>query len=185
MTDEAARDLRELLGAHDKYWVENRGAADHIVYEYNVCDRRVDSSTIEAVMSSRHGRHVSGLLVDARRATVRVRYTHDACAEPSAASNDRDLSDIGDVKIAGVSGDDLACVALAARKLGACTATGVRPSFEVEMETGGCQLFACKVSQWCGLSLHRCGIDVCVHMGEAEVSTRIEFGQRAAKRARR
>ena len=185
MSDEAARDLRELLGAHEKYWVENRGAGDHIVYEYDVSGRKMSNTTLDAVMSSRHGRHVSGLLIDALRSTVRVRYTHDACSNPSAASNDRNLSDIGDVKIAGVDDNNLACVALAARKLGACTATGVRPKFEVEMSTGGCQLFACNVSLWCGLSLHRCDMDVCVHAGEGEVSTRVEFDQRSSKRARR
>lgn len=185
MGDQVGRDLRELLGAHEKYWTENRGAADHIVYEFDMSGRQLDSNTIGDLMSSAHGRHVAGMLLDTSRATARVRYTHDPCDDPRVASEHRDRQDIGPVNIAGVDGANADRIAYAARTLAACTATGVHPSFEVEMGTNNCRLFACGASQWCGLSLHRCDLSATVHIGDVEVSTVVELEQRNAKRARR
>ena len=178
--DTLAVDIRGLLGAGDRYWVENASDGEQVI-EYT----RSGRMPVECLRSVRekHPR-VVGINADVSRCAIRVRVADEAC-EPQLASDSSPLHE-SDVKIGKIPGvDNPSGVRKCALALAHCTATGVVPSFEAEISRDTLTLFACTAPQYCGLSLLEMEQPVVIDFDAKEIEAVVDMEQQSSKRQRR
>ena len=178
--DTLAVDIRGILEAGDRYWVEDASDGDQVI-EYT----RSGRLPIECLRRVRERQpRVLGINVDVSRGAIRVRVGEEA-SEPKLASDSSPLRE-SDVKISKIVGvDNPSTVRHCALALARCTATGVVPSFEAEISRDTLTLFACTAPQYCALSLLEMEHPVVVDFNAKEIEAVIDMGQQSSKRQRR
>lgn len=178
--DTLAVDIRGLLGAGDRYWVEDASDGDQVI-EYT----RSGRLPIECLRRVRERQpRVLGINIDVSRGAIRVRVADEAC-EPQLASDSSPLRE-SDVKIGKIAGvDNPSGVRKCALALARCTATGVVPSFEAEISRDTLTLFACTAPQYCGLSLLEMEQPVVIDFNAKEIEAVVDMEQQSSKRQRR
>jgi hypothetical protein len=189
--DTAAADIRQLLSANDRYWVENRASRTSAVLEFQFArDTMLSHATIAAVLDTcKHGKHVRGAIADLKRKTVRFKYAMDpdirTSSDPRKAG-----SEIAWKRPEGLAVSKSACKAVssAMADIAGCTATGLIPTFDMAIgDDENITLFACGAAQYCCLSLHKSGIEYTMDMAKMEliVPVQQEAEEHRHKRRRR
>ena len=171
--DNVASDIRQLLAAHERYWIENRTSRTSAVLEFQLPrDTQLSHGMLNMVLdTARHGKHIRGAIADLKRRTVRFKYAMDADIRPCTNSN-KPGQDIAWKRPEGLALSKSACKAVSSTMthVASCTATGLIPTFDMAIgDDENITLFACGAAQYCCLSLHKSGIEYTMDMAKMEL----------------